>query len=129
MLFFRRLNSEPSWRKRKQRNLAKWQQGEEEPFLEQVEKLVDGPYLQCDTNSYDWYKWNGINNSSQAVKATMICGCSHPFPTEILFYSVSKNSIWMNSSKGTSCRLWLTTWCLTPTPPHEFLEGIEISIL
>lgn len=28
-----------------------------------------------------------------------------------------------------NCRLWLTTQCLTPTLPHEFLEGLEISIL
>lgn len=51
--------------------MAKWQQGEKDPFLVQVEESVNGLgcslHLPSDTNSYDWYKWHGINTSSQAV--------------------------------------------------------------
>lgn len=131
-------NSKLSWRKKEEKGImAKWQQGEEYLFLEQVEELVSSLgcslRLQSDVNYYDWYRWSYINTSSQALNYwKQLWFVAVPISSQAKMYcitSVSENSVGVNSNKGTSCRFRLTTWCLIWTPPHEFLASLEISIL
>ena len=104
--------------------MSKWQQGEKDSFLEPVEELVNSLgcslHLQSDVNCYDWYKWKDTNTSSQALNYwKQLWLVAVPISSQAEVYCityVSENSVGVNSSKGTSCRFWLTAWCLIRTP-------------
>lgn len=104
-------------KRKKKEVISKWQQEQDNPFLDQVEELVKSLRcslcLQSDVNYYDWYKWNEINTSSQVLNywkqlwlVTVTISCQAKV---FCITSLSENSVGVNSSQGTSCRFWLTT--------------------
>lgn len=122
-----RFHSEPPWKKKEM--MAKWQQGEEDSFLEQVEELVHNLgcslHLESNLNCYNWYEWN-ISIFLKHCITESSCGLWLLPAVPKWNYCITfvyENLVGVNSNKGTSCGFGYQT-----DVTHSCRECVLISV-